>query len=62
MVLLRSKLSGYYFKSSGVWTADQSDAATFADEWLARAFIRRERIEDVRVVEPQPVEELTLAA
>ena len=61
MVLLQSKLSGYYFKSFGVWASDPLDAMSFTDEWRARAFMRHERIDDVRVVERE-VPELIAAA
>lgn len=53
MVTLRSRLSGYYFKSFGVWTADPLDAFGFVSESLARDFARRERVEDVQVHEPE---------
>jgi hypothetical protein len=51
MTVLRSKLSGYYFKYFGVWTADPLDALPFQNEWAAREFMRREHLADVQVAE-----------
>ena len=51
MKVLKSKLSGYYFKGFGVWTTDPLDAFTFTNEWVAREFMRRERVEDVQVAD-----------
>ena len=53
MIVLKSKLSGYYFKAFGVWTSDPLDASAFPDEWSARDFLRCEHVEDVQVVEPE---------
>jgi hypothetical protein len=51
MVVIKSKLSGYYFHDFGVWTPDPLHAVTFPNEWDARSFIRRERIEDAIVIQ-----------
>jgi len=51
MIVLKSKISGYYFKRFGVWTSYEQDAFTFPDEGVARAFIQNQRLVDVRVVE-----------
>lgn len=53
MVFIKSKISGYYFRDIGVWTSDTADAFTFANEWVARDFIRREKVSDVQVVETE---------
>src|SRR5215204_4786321 len=53
MTVLKSKLSGFYFKAFGVWTSDPLDALAFPDEWLARHFLRREQVQDVQIVEPE---------
>jgi hypothetical protein len=53
MTVLKSKLSGYYFKDFGVWTSDPRDASTFTNEWVARDFARREHVEDVQAIEPE---------
>jgi len=53
MIVLKSKLSGYYFKDFGVWTSDPLDASTFTNEWIARDFVRREHVEDVQISEPE---------
>ena len=51
MFILKSKLSGCYLKNIGVWTSDPLDAFTFADEWTARDYTRREQVDDVQVFE-----------
>jgi hypothetical protein len=51
MTLLKSKLSGLYFKNFGVWVHDPDEAHPFGDEWTAREFIRTEHIQDVAVAE-----------
>jgi hypothetical protein len=53
MAFIKSKLSGYYFKQFGVWTSDPLDALPFTNEWSARDFVRRKRLEDVQVVEAE---------
>jgi hypothetical protein len=62
MVVLRSKLSGFYFKDFGAWTPEVQDAKTFSDEWAARAFVRSENVEDVQVIDAQPAPVLRIAA
>jgi hypothetical protein len=62
MVVLKSKLSGYYFRDFGVWTVELAKAATFANEWVARAFAHNEHVEDVQVVEPCAAAESDLNA
>src|ERR1051325_4556968 len=37
MVVIKSKLSGYYFKDFGIWTSRADEAVMFPSEWLARA-------------------------
>lgn len=51
MTVLKSKLSGYYFKDFGVWTSDPLAALAFTDEGTARDFVRCQPVVDVRVVE-----------
>lgn len=51
MVVLRSKLSGYYFKEFGVWTSHVLQAMTFSNEAEARAFVVRENVTDVQFAE-----------
>jgi hypothetical protein len=53
MTVLKSKLSGYYFKDFGVWTSDPSEASSFGDEWDARDFVRRHHVDDVQIVPSQ---------
>lgn len=62
MVVLKSKLSGYYFKDFGAWTPDPRQAAGFSDEWDARMFARREHLDDVVVAEADPTFGLDRAA
>jgi len=63
MVVLRSKLSSYYFKDFGVWTSSLVDAKSFCNEWVARAFVRSSQLEDVQIVDTEnPMQELNLAA
>lgn len=63
MVVLKSKLSRYYFKDFGVWTLSPADAKSFRNEWIARTFVLNQHLDDVQVVEPEmPVLELNLAA
>ena len=62
MVVIKSKLSGYYFKDFGIWTSRADEAVMFPSEWLARDFMRREHIEDVRVAECELTRELKMAA
>jgi len=62
-VVLKSKLSGYYFNDFGVWTSSLVDAKYFSNEWVARAFVRSSHLEDVQLVETEiPMLELNLAA
>lgn len=49
MVVIVSKLSGYYFKGFGDWTSDPLQAESFPDEWDARRFIQREHLSDVTI-------------
>ena len=51
--MLRSKLSGSYFQDFGAWTSNPTGTRAFTNEWSARDFIRRERVEDVQVVEEE---------
>lgn len=51
MIVLKSKLSGYYFKDFGVWTSDPLDAFKFTSESAAREFAHREHVLDVQAVE-----------
>ena len=62
MILLKSKLSGFYFKEFGVWVRDPAQAHPFADEWSARAFARSEHLEDVTPAEAAAEEGTLLAA
>jgi len=63
MVVLRSKLSGYYFKDFGIWTSNPADARAFDSEWSARAFAICEHVQDVQFVEREiPILDLSLAA
>jgi hypothetical protein len=51
MVVLKSKLSGFYFKTFGSWSANAADAMSFPDEWVARDFVLREHVDDVQVID-----------
>jgi hypothetical protein len=51
MIVLKSKISGYYFKRFGVWTSHAQDAFAFPDKGFARDFIQNQRLVDVQVVE-----------
>ena len=51
MVVLKSKLSGFYWKEFGVWTRDPQQATSFIDEWHARGFARREHIDDITIAD-----------
>ena len=51
MDVLKSKLSGYYFKEFGVWVKDPHEARVFSTEWTARDFAKREHIEDVVAID-----------
>ena len=51
MIVLKSRLSGYYFKDFGAWTSDPLDARAFASESLAREFVGREHLQDVQIVD-----------
>jgi hypothetical protein len=63
MVVLKSRLSGYYFKDFGAWTPDPFKAKAFNNEWCARSFIHEQHVEDVQVTEPDILApEFTLAA
>jgi len=63
MVVLKSKLSGYFFKDFGVWTSSPADAKSFSNEWIARSFLRTQHLDDVQIVETEiPTMELNLAA
>ena len=63
MVVLRSKLSGFYFKDFGAWTPDPIKGKAFDNEWVARAFAHDEHLEDVQITEPEAfTSEFTLAA
>jgi hypothetical protein len=53
MIVLKSKISGYYFKRFGVWTSHAQDAFTFPDKGFARDFIQNQRLVDVQVVETE---------
>ena len=53
MAVLKSKLSGYYFKDFGEWTSNPLEALKFATEWIAREFMRRQPVDSVQVVEPE---------
>jgi len=62
VVVLRSKLSGYYFKDFGVWTASLAKARPFSSEWVARSFVECEHLTDVQIVESEaPILELDFA-
>ena len=47
MILLKSKLSGFYFKDFGIWVTSPAEAQQFANQWEAREFAMREHLGDV---------------
>lgn len=62
MIVLKSKLSGYYFKDFGDWTPLACEGFGFPDEWAARDFVRREHMDDVQVIEAESATEELLPA
>jgi hypothetical protein len=62
MVVLKSKLSGYYFADFGIWTPHVLQAATFVNEWDARGFAQREHLHDVVPIDANSLADIQQAA
>jgi hypothetical protein len=54
MVVLKSKRSGFYFREFGEWVSEPHNARRFTCESEARAFARREHLDDVLALRPEP--------
>lgn len=49
-ILLQQKITGLYFKESGVWTANAVEAADFLSSTEAMAFCASKKISGVQLV------------
>jgi hypothetical protein len=60
MTVLRSRLSGLYFKDFGLWVAQAAEALRFASADSAKQFVATEHLRDVAVLDTE--ESATLQA